>query len=216
MNTADTGWCRPQEPRLSTDGSHEYLRSLAKSDKRVTHIAKKKWANKTEMVNAAVEQIREPCILLEVDSDELHSVANIEKIIQLFGNDSTLGAIKMRCRYFLGPDIVAVGKDCWSNREFEWLRCWRFKPGMRWARHEPPVLEGVTGRTMNQAESDWHRLSFDHLAYCTPQQIAFKEKFYGYEGLTNQWQALQNNTVWPVRLARFFPFVDSVVQADKL
>src|SRR5882724_7299244 len=60
-NTADTSWCQPQEPRLSVDGTHEYL-EIAVLNANVLLICCSTWKNKTEMCNAAVSKIKEPCV----------------------------------------------------------------------------------------------------------------------------------------------------------
>ncbi len=205
QNNGSTRWCQPQEPRLSNDGTTEYLHEIS-SIKNVTVMQQDYWQSKDEMVNAAIYGIDEPCVLIQIDSDEIYRAETIDKIVSLFDSDDSLGAIKMPCRYFLGPKLVAEGKDCWSNKSNEWLRAWRFNPGATFIKHEPPVLNVITGRTMNREESAGHALTFDHLAYVTEAQVAFKEKFYGYTGVLNQWRALQRNTFWPAKLSRFFSF----------
>lgn len=60
---------------------------------------------------------------------------------------------------------------------------------------------------MEREESKQHGLSFLHYAYALEKQVQFKQQYYGYSNLVNQWRSLQNNKVWPARLSRFFPFV---------
>lgn len=206
MNNESTGWCQTQKPRLSSDGTTEYLESI-KGD-RVTVSHAPDWDSKDQMVNHAMILLKEPCVLIQIDVDELYSPAAIDRIVKAFTDDPQLGVIKMFCRYFVGPNLVCEGQDCWSNNNYEWLRAWRFEPGMRFEKHEPPVMNKILGRVMERQEAlNQHALTFDHLAYARREQVAYKEKFYGYDGLLNQWDALQRNTVWPAKLSRFFPFV---------
>ncbi len=213
QNNGSTGWCQPQEPRLSDDGTTEYLNSLGYY---ASLIRRKDWKSKDEMVNAALEYIEKPCVLMEIDVDEIHTPGNIEKIVSLFECESELGAIKMPCRCFVGKNLICVGEHCWGNKNYEWLRAWRFEPGMQFTSHEPPVLRGLKGRTMERNEARRHGLTFDHYAYTLCKQAEFKEKFYGYTGLVNQWKALQQHRHFPDRLARFFPFVDDKVMVDRI
>ena len=124
----------------------------------------------------------------------------------------------MPCRYFVGPDLVCVGEGCWSNKASEWVRAWRFKAGYKFTSHEPPSLwpRDCIGNIMNRKQSMAHGLSFDHFAYATLKQVEYKEQFYGYKGLVEQWKALQEHTGFPVRLNKFFPFVDSIVTVKRL
>ncbi len=203
-NTACTRWCRPQEQRVSRDGTWEYL--MAISDSRVLIRSYTAWPNKLAMVNYLVSMITKPCVLLEVDADEIHTVANIEKIHTLFETEPNLGAIRMPCRYFVGPDLICLGEACWSNRPTEWERAWRYKPGDQFLTHEPPGMSRIHGRMMCRNEARDNNLSFDHYAYATEAQVAYKEKFYGYTGLVQQWKWLQAWPTFPVILDQFFPF----------
>ncbi len=48
---------------------------------------------------------------------------------------------------------------------------------------------------------------FNHYAYATEAQVAYKEKFYGYKGLLEGWLRLQEQRMFPVFLRDFFPQV---------
>jgi hypothetical protein len=57
-------------------------------------------------------------------------------------------------------------------------------------------------------------LTFDHFAYATKEQAQFKEDFYGYKGLVEGWEKLQQITS-PVRLRDYFPFITDKSVADE-
>lgn len=214
-NGADQSWCRPQEPRLSRDGTTEYLRSIA-DHPNVTVIQRPGWNSKTEMMNAATECIKESGVLLQVDSDEIHETANLERIVALFAIEPGLSMMRLPCVFMVGPNLRTVGVDCWGSRQFEWLRAFRFKPGMKWAKHEPPVLSGCEGRTMTREESESHGLSFLHMAYCLESQVKFKQDWYGYDGAVECWRKLQAHKHFPTELQRFFFWVDDRVMVDRI
>jgi len=70
-------------------------------------------------------------------------------------------------------------------------------------------MNKIVGRVMEREEAASHNLSFDHLAWVRESQVKFKSEFYGgeYSNAVQQWLSLQENKVFPVRLARFFPWV---------
>jgi len=58
-----------------------------------------------------------------------------------------------------------------------------------WAAHEPPRLaepmpndqwRDVAGQSFLHEETEQLGLIFQHFAYVTPQQLRFKEQYYGY------------------------------------
>lgn len=209
-NTADTAWCKEQEPRLSLDGTHEYLSLLHGT---IHHIwSEDLWLNKTDMCNAALACIHEPCVLMQIDADEIWTAEQLEKIVTLFEEHPTLAAARFACRYFVGPALLLQGEHCYGDFDNEWLRAWRFTPGDTFAAHEPPLLRQGSWPherydSLQKDESRKLGLVFDHFPYVTEAQVAYKEKFYGYTGLLDQWKALQRNQEWPVPLSRFFAHV---------
>jgi Glycosyl transferase family 2. len=215
MNNGSTKWCQKQEGRYSIDGTTDFLLKIC-DYRQINVLANTRWESKDAMANTAVSEITEPCVLMQVDADEIHTPENIEKIVQLFEKDDSLGAIRMPCRFFVGPRLICHGENCWSNRSFEWTRAWRFEPGMRFLIHEPPNLHPLKGRIMEKDEAKTHGLSFDHYAYALKKQVKYKEAFYGYTGLVNQWRSLQKHDHFPEQLNRFFPFVDDKVMVGKI
>ena len=207
-NTGDTAWCQPQEPRLSQDGTKEYLDSLVFS-KSATILSSTYWRNKTAMCNAALACVKEPCVLMQIDADEIWTAEQLERIIDCFEQMPSLGSIQFACRYFVGPNLILDGRDCYGDYDYEWIRAWRFNPGDKFASHEPPLLcqYGSGGARMTKALSSELGLVFDHYPYVTSTQALYKEKFYGYHGLLGQWKALQEHQDFPVPLSRFFSHV---------
>ena len=218
-NKGSTKWCKPQPNRLSNDGTTEFLRWEALlspgADGRINYFHNvggddQQWESKDYMTRICTDNITEPCVLMQIDVDETHKPQAIDKVVWLFENDETLGLIRFPCRYFVGPRLVCEGENCWSNKVNEYDRAWRFEPGMFFISHEPPLLNTKSKAIgmMTRENSQKLGLTFDHLAYVTESQVKYKEEFYGYSGLLNQWRALQRNTFWPAKLSRFFPFVN--------
>lgn len=212
QNNGSTSWCKPQEPRLSRDGTTEYLKSIKMNGTgTVIVVEDERWESKDQMVNTALNFIKEPCVLMEIDSDEIWSPPQLERIVEIFSFDPILQLMKFACRYFVGPNLITVGKHCYGDMDYEWNRAWKFVPGSRFKSHEPPILDTPVTYFADKDTTRAEGLVFDHFAYATEAQVAYKEKFYGYDGAVNGWRALQkhfeNPDAQPVSLSRFFPWV---------
>lgn len=222
-----TSWCANIEPRLSNDGTSEYLQSLFVNDERVSLVARLLWeGGKVQMCNMATQQIKGPCLLWQVDSDEVWTKEQIEKVNTLFGIHPWFNSAFFLCRYFVGPDIVTTGIDCYGNNTaYEWKRVWRFRPGQKFVSHEPPKLCCVRDNPMSHNMTSSHGCVFDHFAYATEAQVAFKQRYYAgqnnplghlYANAVEGWKRLQQNDKWPVKLKDYLPWVDDRAQAVRL
>ncbi len=207
MNNGSTSWCARQEPRLSTDGTSEYLCSIG--DPRVRRLERTNWESKDEMINAALFEFSywPTCCLMEIDADEIWRVEQLDKIVDLFEAQEHLGSIMFACDYYVGPNLVLQGEHCYGDNDYEWLRAWRYMPGMTFRSHEPPVLISMRGYQMGKEESKDVIGKFSHYAYATEAQVAYKERFYRYYGLLDKWKALQSNKDFPVSLSIYFDHV---------
>lgn len=223
-----TKWVKQLTPRLSRDGTTGYLEALTSFDKRVHHVPRDVWpGGKVQMCNFPLRQLHEPKLLWQMDSDEMWSAAQITTMRNLFIRNKAKNCAYFRCRYFVGPDIVTTSREGFGNQSaYEWHRVWKIEPGTRFASHEPPKLERFNPIPFTHDETEKEGLVFDHWAYVTPAQIAFKSEFYGspnnekgalYTGLSEKWQALQRNEKWPVGdLKKFMPFVGDGVTAARI
>jgi hypothetical protein len=215
LPVADTGWMKGQIPRLSRDGTHEFLLDLMHHP-RINVISKTQWGGKTEMCNAALPD-RE-CVLLQADADELWTADQITKHVSLFDADPELSIVKVKMRYFLGPNIVSTSQNGYGNRSGEWIRVWRFRPGMKFQKHEPPILGNNRGKMMDKEESVLHIGEVDHYAWATYRQAFYKQQVYGgrYGHAAQQWQTLQAAKMPVTDLASQLPWVGVGGTADTL
>lgn len=223
-NVGCTSWCSRIAPRLSEDGTTQYLDGI--KDQRVTVKRQALWHGKAAMCNAALSEIHVPCLLWQVDADELWTRNQIESVVRLFSSHPDRNCAWFWCRYFLGPDIAVLWPDNWANNPaYEWKRVWRFEPGMRFKTHEPPVIEGFDERPLRHSETEAVGAIFDHHAYSTLAQVQFKQRYYAgasnpkaphYRTLVAGWKRLQANQTWPVKLRDYFGFVPPETMATKL
>lgn len=213
MNHHDTAWCRPQRPRLSEDGTTQYLDGIA-SHPRVRLYRRASWDGKREMVNEPLATIKEPCVIFQRDVDEFWRAEQVDAIVSMMSSHSDLGALQFRCNYHVGPNLVSVVDGTYGNRGDEWQRVWRYQPGARFLSHEPPNLP-VKGRTLRRHETAAMGLVFDHYAYALEKQVAGKEAYYGYRKAVDQWRRLQAHNGFPCRLRDFLPWVDDGAMVDR-
>lgn len=213
----------------SNDGTTEYLDELARLYPDNVKVYRKPegvfWDGKREMVNAPLANINEECLLWQVDADELWTIEQIFKAHKMFIDNPDKTAAFYWCWYFVGENLVISTRNCYAqNPQQEWLRTWRYKPGLVWVAHEPPKLAELlpNGEWRDLAlvnpflheETEKLNLIFQHFAYVTPKQLLFKEQYYGYKKAVSQWMKLQTRTYFPVRLSKYFSWVKDATKVD--
>lgn len=216
-NAACTKWCAPMLPRLSNDGTTQYLDSLAAYDSRVILHRKELWQGKLAMVNEPLRYMHEPCLLVQVDSDELWTAEQLVRLRAMFIAQPAKNCAYFYCDYRVGPNVHISSRDGYGNNvAYEWHRAWRWSRGLQFVSHEPPALGGFKPVPFTHAETESAGLVFRHEAYSTEKQVAFKARYYGspnnpkghlYANAVQGWQRLQLNTKWPVDLADYLPWV---------
>lgn len=217
----------------SNDGTSAYLDELATAFPGNVTIYRKPsgtfWEGKIEMVSAPLTNLPMDCLLWQVDADELWTAEQIVRMRDAFVADSRRTAAYFWCDYFVAPDAVITTRNAYGmNPKVEWLRVWRYRHGDRWLKHEPPMLmrrQGWWRRCVNvakiapflHAETEALGAKFEHMAYVTPAQLAFKESYYGYAGATAAWHRLQTAVRGgPVVLRHYFDWVHDNACADSI
>ncbi len=215
---------------LSNDGTSAYLDDLASRFPDKITIYRPQpgqfWNGKREMVNAPLGNIHHDCLLFQIDADELWTAQQIGDIHRLFMEDRGRHSAFFWCDYFVGPEkIVSTRYNYAENPKSEWLRVWRYRPGMIWAAHEPPMLvrKGAQGAEVDvgleapfwHGETEKFGLVFQHFAYVTEAQLRFKEVYYGYAGAIEGWHRLQQ-TDRPELLRDFFSWVTDNTVVDSI
>ncbi len=212
---------------LSVDGTTDYLDRLAAAEPdRVTIYRPplgQHWQGKLAMVRAPLTNIREECLLWEIDVDEFWTAAQIQRLRQRFADDPARSAAFFLCHYFIKNLVVTTANTYGNHIDFEWLRVWRFQPGDFWASHEPPRLcrrpsgsdIAVDVAAINpfaHGETLSDDLVFRHLAYVIPEQLRFKEIYYGYKDAVRQWERLPHSG--PIRLRDHLGWITDEAVAD--
>lgn len=210
----DTAWCKALEPRYSKDGTGEYLEEI-REHPNVTILRDPEWYGKTEMVNAACSQFGKGGVLLQVDADEIWKPYQLERILGIFESQPDLDRMDFKCNYYVGPNLIITSENTYGNHsDYEWRRAWRFWSGREFLKHEPPVMTEESGKAMSPEQTEASGLVFNHYAYHNPDQVAFKQEYYGYENALKHWNRLQAHTEFPAKLKDFFPWVTDEATVD--
>ncbi|TWJ18862.1 glycosyltransferase [Geobacter argillaceus] len=228
----DTAWSLPNggmisdelhNNGLSNDGTTAYLDQLAQSYPDKVSLYRKPagefWDGKLEMVSAPLANIVENCLLWQVDADELWTSQQIAAMHELFVNSPEKTAAYFHCDYFVGPRKYVSSVNTWATYPNDWVRGWRFHPGMKWAAHEPPILVGADNQDVarinpfTRDETKDLGITFQHFAYATESQVRFKEIYYGYHDAVKHWRRLQTTT-GPVNPADYLPWAKHDATVD--
>lgn len=205
---------------LSTDGTSDYLDTLGQEFPSNVTIYRKPsaeaWDGKIEMIRAPLENILEPCLLWQIDVDELWTSEQIAGVVEMFRTFPAKTAAYFLCHFFVTDNMVTASVNTYGNNlEYEWLRVWRFVPGAEWLSHEPPrlclhgdpSLDLAKGNVFSHLETATFGLVFQHFAYAIEAQIKFKEDYYGYRGALTNWKAMKCVEEVPFYLRDYFPWV---------
>ena len=216
---------------LSVDGATAYLNEIAADEPERISIYRKPggsfWDGKLEMVSTPLPNIREECLLWEVDADELWTSEQIAAMRQLFLDQPDRTAACYWCHYIPAPGaVIATRYNYAANPAVDWVRTWRYRPGDRWEAHEPPILlrprrggyiDLVKKHPFLHDESEDAGAVFQHFAYATEEQVRFKETYYGYGGAIEGWRELREavrETRGPLRLGDYLPWVPDDTLVD--
>jgi glycosyltransferase involved in cell wall biosynthesis/GT2 family glycosyltransferase len=212
----------------SNDGTSAYLDEIAALHPDKVTLYRKPpnvfWRGKKEMVAAPLQNVSGPCLLWQIDSDELWTDAQVIAVRDAFERSPERTAAFFWCHYFVGPGaLISTRYNYAQNPDQDWLRVWRFQPGDTWLAHEPPTLVR-DGKNLAQAapftqdEMEAVGAVFQHFAYVTPEQLRFKQVYYGYAGALDGWRALQTavNASGPVLLRNHFSWVHDDTLVDGL
>lgn len=185
----------------SKDGTVEYLQELNEKHKNLHVIfANGLWSGKDEMVNTAIDKIKEitnECFLWEIDADEQWTSWKMDEIeLELIDNNAD--CIQVMFHQMMGKRLLAYG-DFWGGNTC--FRVWDWK-GQKYQTHAPPILEGGNGKIINVH----HR--FLHYSYHFKEDVKFKSDwYYKDENILKNWKVMQDykKSEFPVDLGFILP-----------
>ena len=203
-----TAWCSPvgatwHRNWRSIDGTSEVLDGIADHRVRVSRPAGP-WPGKLAMISEAMRGV-DHGVVMQIDADEFWMPAQLDDVYRRMITAPIGTAAQFRCFCFVGPRKAVTSRIGFASMPYEWVRAWKIGPGVRFVSHEPPTLN-IQRQTVPRDVTAASGLVFQHYAYGTAEQARFKEEFYGYRGLVDGWNRLQQ-TKGEVRLGAYFPFL---------
>lgn len=216
-----TSWCKLpsknwiNQEYCSVDGTFEFLNSCKLPN--VSIIRKNQpWNGKLEMCNSFMKEISNS-ILMEFDVDEIWDIKILTDILQTSKNNfNRFDSMKFKCNYYVGNQIKINTANSYGDKSYEWVRLWTIQDQTFFISHEPPVLNKKLNRIVEKNETSKKGWLFDHYAYTTPEQVKFKEEYYGYKDALKKWHNLQSNLKFPVKASKFLPWIDEDVDLIKI
>ena len=211
-----TRWCKQVPEKYhkdfkSIDGTHEYLESIRDANVAVCW-QDKPFPGKLAMIGEALQGV-DNGVVMQIDSDEIWRADQLEAIFGHLKGCEEGRAMQFHCNYYVGQNKKVVTREGFGSNWYEWFRAWKWGKDVHFTSHEPPKLN-VQSMMIPRAVTEAWGLTFDHFAYATKEQAQFKEDFYGYKGLVEGWEKLQQTTS-PVRLRDYFPFITDKSVADE-
>ena len=191
-------------PEVSDDGTIAYLKTLAQHPKVMVYL-RQDWKGKVDMANAPLKNIKESCVLWQLDSDELYDRELFEKAYRIFmlHPEKNIGVVGMH--QFVGPHkYVPLPQkkeksiDTWGTHKYP--RLFRYVSGLKWTSHAPPTLSFEKERRFDMD------ILFHHYSYTLKKQVDFKGSYYGYKDFFDSWKSLQR-TQGLVMLGDYFPWL---------
>lgn len=196
---------------LSTDGTTEYLDKLAALPNVTIHRPKEIWASKLDMINTPLAFIDYKCVLWEIDVDEFYPLSSMIELHKIFeANHNKTVAVLPHIDFLGKTKYVIHNGEGWGSQSFP--RLWAYEPGCQWKSHEPPVLINKNARSLLKLNpfklEDVAHLGYHHYNYVLPEQVRFKEVYYGYKDLYAGWLKMQSIS-GKVHVYDFFKFEDT-------
>lgn len=197
---------------LSIDGTKEFLDELILEYPNKIEVIRPErlfWDGKTEMCNSFMGKVQNS-ILVQIDVDEfwerdiLHSMLDYSITYA-----AEFDGMCFKCRYFVGPNLILEGKNCYGDMYYEWNRLWVIRESTKFLMHEPPIIYRNMQRFKNKTLTEKNGWVFNHYAYVNENQLKFKEEYYNYAGALDQWNKLQKVEKMPVKLSDYFTWVNS-------
>lgn len=182
----------------SIDGTIDYLNKLKKKYSNLIFIeTNKKWSDKTEKQNAAINEIKKitnKCYLWHIDIDEQWLYEDmLEAENELDKNNSSIA--KFKFNQFIGKNLIASGKS-WGGNSVKRLFKWS---GENFLTHYYSEIEDENICELSQ--------KFNHYSYYFDFDVYFKSKwYYNDKKIYDNWKKLQEKNIdeFPLSINELF------------
>ncbi len=176
----------------SKDGTVELIKSFPDPDRKI-RLVQGIWLEKMDMQNKALELVSGDYVWL-VDSDEVYKRKDIEAIIKMLKDDTSITQINfIPDNFWKGFDYIFVS-PYFFEKEAHYRRVFKFVMGAKFTSHRPPTLflPGI-----NKTTEELHTIDGNttrgmgiypyHYSYVLEEQVRQKIELYNRYGWGKSW-----------------------------
>jgi predicted O-methyltransferase YrrM len=186
------------------------------------------WDGALEMLAMPLWALGEECLLWRIDPEEMWTAEQWIAGRRLFMENPRTTAAFYWAWIFVAPGLVTSTRHCYGNDgRTQWLRTWRFRPGMWWANKDAPVLaEPLTDgqwqavhavNPFSHDQTEAAGLVVQRAALVNEEQVRAEAARRGMpaDEVVERWRALQRTETLPVKLRDFLPWVKDDTEVDR-
>lgn len=216
---------------ISNDGTSIYINKLKEENPLEVFIHRtlygQMWKDKITMLKV-LHQVEFPCVMIEIDVDEIWNTKQLEKIYELFTKpNNNKRCMYFHCHYFITPFHVTITPDLPTHQNlYEWIRAWKYNKGDIWTLHAPPHIHHLVSgsdkwidvfgyKCFRHFETENNGLVFTHYSYTEESVMKFKEQFYGRPGLVEKWKFVSSyKGPYPFEVSQYFSWLANGTYID--
>lgn len=164
----------------SKDGTIEFIESFPDPENKIK-IIRGTWSEKCEMQNEALKQISGDYVWL-VDSDEVYHKKDIQKVIRMLKEDSTITRVDFfPYNFWKGFDYIMSSPKL-VNDAYSFRRVFKFIPGAVFTNHRPITMSWGKGVVKKEHIIKASRMMkegirFCHYSYVLANQVYEKTEY---------------------------------------
>ncbi len=155
------------------------------------------WTEKDEMSQAYAERATGD-YLWQVDVDEFYQPEDIEAVLKMLRDDSSITAVSFKTITFWGaPDYIVDGWYLRRGAEV-YHRLFKWGAGYTYVTHRPPTVHNADGQDMRNIhwvtadEMEQHGIRMYHYSLLLPKQVIEKCDYYSHA----EWAKRQGALDW--------------------
>jgi glycosyltransferase involved in cell wall biosynthesis len=169
----------------SKDGTVEFVQSFPDPEKKIRFI-QGRWSEKCEMQNEALKHISGDYVWL-IDSDEVYREEDIQVVIQMLEQDSTITQVDFFNYSFWKGFNYFIDSSILLTSPYGFRRLFKFAPGAKFSTHRPPTLVLPKGFADKQHIVSGHQMMnkgvrFCHYSFVLESQVFEKTEYHRRRG----------------------------------
>lgn len=170
----------------SIDGTISFIKKFKDDKNKIKLMSPGFWEDKCSMQNAGLKEVTGNYVWL-VDSDEVYKKKDIEKIIQILKEDSTITQINVPMLHFWKDYDHIISSDILRSKGV--ARIFKFEKGNYFSTHRPPTLKSKEkSKIIEKDVLENLEIYCYHYSYILPMQVKQKLTLYKLYGWEKPWK----------------------------